>query len=147
MSIPDLRTVESINLQDSGLTEDESYWLRPSRQSPDIYVGVQLRAFGRDYRGNPDWFDRNLDQLYAKGWEGSLPNDLVITGLWGWFSTPYQWKLGIYALAGYYYQHADALFSGARATPEGFLLNLNEAPQEVQDIIVDWTLGDMAALA
>jgi hypothetical protein len=76
-----------------------------------------------------------------------LPNDLVIVGLWGHTFTPYAWRMGIYALAGYYYQHADALFSGARATPEGNIFDLSALPSEVQALIADWSLADQVALA
>jgi hypothetical protein len=154
VSIPDLRSISSdpdpITLQGTTLVADSTYYLVPSRQDPDIYVGVQLRAFGTgSYLANPDWFDRNLDQQWARsgGYESSLPNDLVITGLWGHTFTPADWRMAIYALAGYYYQHADALFSGARATPEGFLLNLDAMPSEVRDLIADWSLADQVAIA
>jgi hypothetical protein len=146
VSIPDLRIGDSVTLQSTALTVDEGYWLVPSRQDADIAIGVQLRAFGLDYRGNPDWFDRNLDtnQYWANT---GLPNDLVIVGLWGHTFTPPAWRMAIYALAGYYYQHADALFSGARATPDGFLLNLDSLPSEVRDLVNDWGLSDQVALA
>lgn len=142
--IPDLRA-GTATLQDTALDEGETFWLVPSRQSPDIYVAVQLHAFGKSsYLANPNWFDRNLD---VYGPDTSLPNDLVITGLWGWTTTPYSWRLGIYALAGYYYQHADALFSGARATPEGNIFDLSRYPSEVQSLIESWRIGDQASLA
>jgi hypothetical protein len=144
VSIPDLRIGDSVTLQSAALTVNEGYWLVPSRQDATIAVGVQLRAFGLDYRSNPDWFDRNLDT--RSEWS-SLPNDLVIVGLWGHTFTPYAWKMAIYALAGYYYQHADALFSGARATPEGNIFELSVLPSEVQALVADWALGDMVALA
>ncbi len=149
VSIPDLRSVSSVTVQGAAQTADAGYFLIPSRQSPDIYVGVQLRPFGQGgYLANPDWFDRNLDTLYAAGrYETSLPNDLVITGLWGWTFTPYQWLMAIYAMAGYMYQHADALFSGARATPEGNIFDLSQLPSEVQALVEDWSLGEMAAIA
>lgn len=149
--IPDVRSVTDVSLQGATMTVDAGYWLIPSRQEPTIYVGLQLRAFGNtSYLANPEWFDRNLDQIYAKygGIDTSLPNDLTVTSTtWGHATTPAQWKLAIYALAGYTYQHADALFTGARATPEGFLLNLSALPSEVQDVIADWTIGEQAAIA
>jgi hypothetical protein len=146
VNIPDLRIGDSVTLQSTALTVNEGYWLVPSRQDPDIAVGVQLRAFGNDYRSNPDWFDRNLDtNPYWR--ENSLPNDLVIVGLWGHTFTPADWKFGIYSLAGYGYQHADALFSGARATPEGNIFDLSTWPSEVQAIVAAWSLGDMVSIA
>ena len=149
VSIPDLRTASTVTVQGAAQTVDAGYYLIPSRQSPSIYVGVQLRPFGQGgYLGNPDWFDRNLDTFYYTGRDvTSLPNDLVITGLWGWTFTPYQWLMGIYAMAGYMYQHADALFSGARATPEGNIFDLSQLPSEVRALVEDWSLGEMAAIA
>jgi hypothetical protein len=154
VNIPDLRSIsgdpDSITLQDTTLVADSTYHLVPSRQDPNIYVAVQLRAFGTgSYLSNPDWFDRNLDMQWARsgGYESSLPNDLVIVGLWGHTFTPYDWRMGIYALAGYYYQHADALFSGARATPEGNIFDLSSLPSEVQGLIADWSLADQVAIA
>ena len=150
MTIPDLRTVSAASLQGTTLTADSTYWLIPSRQQPvsgdPIYTGIQLHAYSRwDYRANPEWFDRNLDQWR---WQGgySLPNDLVITGLWGWTTTPSQWKFATIALASYYYQHADALFSGARATPEGNIFDLSALPSEVRELVADWAIGEQAAL-
>lgn len=145
--IPDLRTAASVTIQSAALTADAGYWLIPSRQSPDIFVGLQLRAFGQDsYLANPEWFDRNLDQMWMKyGGDTSLPNDVVVTGLWGWTFTPYQWVMGIYALAGYFYQHADALFSSARATPEGNIFDLSQLPTEVK-MLQDWRIGEQAAI-
>lgn len=148
VTIPDLRVASSVALQGASLTADAGYWLKPSRQSIDIYVGVQLRAFGADsYLANPEWFDRNLDQTwYRYGPDTSLPNDLVVTGLWGWDHTPSQWLLGIYALAGYFYQHADALFSAARQTPEGNVFDLSQLPTEAM-MLRSWAIGDMADIA
>lgn len=145
--IPDLRVATSVNLQSAALTANSGYWLIPSRQAPDIYTGVQLRAFGTGtYLSNPEWFDRNLDTLAAKGYSGSLPNDLVVTGLWGWTTTPPSWKFAAMVLAGFGYQHADALFSGARATPEGNIFDLSQLPVEVQSLVREWSLGDEATL-
>ena len=137
-----------MSLQGADQTADSTYYLVPSKQAPDIYVGVQLRAFGLNgYLGNPEWFDRNLDQWpYRTGYLSSLPNDLVITGLWGWPSVPASWKVATLALAAYYYQHADALFSGARATPEGNIFDLSALPSEVRELVADWAIGEQAAL-
>jgi hypothetical protein len=154
VGIPDLRAIsgdpDSITLQGTTLEANSTYHLVASRQDPTIYVAVQLRAFGTgSYLANPDWFDRNLDMQWARsgGYESSLPNDLVITGLWGHTFTPSDWKFGIYSLAGYGYQHADALFSGARATPEGNIFDLSTWPSEVRAIVDSWSLADQVAVA
>lgn len=148
LTIPDLRVAATVTLQSANLTADESYWLLPSRNAPDIYTGIQVRPFnqgGHAYLGNPEWFDRNLDNP-KWGYHGTLPNDLSITGLWGWASTPAQWKLANMALAAYHYRHADALFSGLQQTPEGNVLDLSMYPSEVQRLVAEWSLGEQVAV-
>lgn len=147
MTIPDLRTVSAASLQGTTLTADSTYWLIPSRQQPvsgdPIYTGIQLHAYSRwDYRANPEWFDRNLDRWR---WQGgySLPNDLVITGLWGWANTPPQWKLATLVLAGYEYKRPDSLLANVAITPEGGVLNYGDMPPEVSELIDMWKLGEM----
>ena len=91
LTIPDLRSTVSnwATLQGTDLIVDETYHLIPSRQAPDIYTGIQFRpfrpAFGWAVVVGPGFVDRNLDHyLYPGNWgEGTLPNDLVISGLWG----------------------------------------------------------------
>ena len=153
LAIPDLRVASTVELQGSALTADASYWLLPSRQDPAIYVGIQIRTFGgptTQDRGwwlhNPEWFDRGLDLGRANS-DGSQPNDLVITGLWGHFAVPSEWKLATVALAAYGYHHADALFAGAKATPEGNVFDLSSLPTEVRGLIEDWTIGEQAVIA
>ena len=146
MSIPDLRTVSSITLQGSALVADSTYYLLPSRQSPDIYTAIQLRAFSTyDYRSNPEWFDRNLDSPYWSVRRYGLPNDLVITGLWGWTSTPAQWKVATMVLAGYEYKRPDSLLANVAITPEGNTLDYGQMPPEVRELIESWRLGDVVA--
>lgn len=146
VTIPDLRTVSSMTSQGTTLVADSTYHLIPSRQQPvsgdTIYTGVQFHAYNRyDYRANPEWFDRNLDQWR---WPGgySLPNDLVITGLWGWTSTPPQWKLATLVLAGYEYKRPDSLLANVAITPEGGVLNYGDMPPEVSELITMWRLGE-----
>jgi hypothetical protein len=147
ITIPDLRVVSSATLQGTTLTANSTYWLIPSRQQPldgTIYTGVQLQPYDRyDYRSNPEWFDRNLDQWR---WQGGyqLPNDLVITGLWGWTSVPPQWKLATLVLAGYEYKRPDSLLANVAITPEGGVLNYGDMPPEVGELIRMWRLGEAA---
>lgn len=140
--IPDLRAASSVTLQSAPLTADSTYWLIPSRQAPSIYTGIQTRPWGsgQPYFANPEWFDRNLDSPRAANWS-SLPNDLVVTGLWGWTTTPAEWKLATLAFADYMFGHADALFSSARATPEGNLYDMARLPVEVRILVEEWQLG------
>lgn len=152
--IPDLRAATSVTVAGTTLTADETYWLIPSAQANDIYTAVQTRAFrgpatsARWYLSYPEWFDRNLDSpRYAAGFDRGLPNDLVITGLWGWTSVPSSWRLAAMALAGYFLKHSDALLVGAGATAEDALLDFSEFPSEAQRLIRDWQLGEQLVLA
>jgi len=146
VTIPDLRTVSSVTLQDTALVVDSTYYLIPARQQPvageTIYTGIQFRAYDRyDYRANPEWFDRNLDHWrWRTGY--SLPNDLVITGLWGHTSVPAQWKLATLVLAGYSYKRPDSLLANVAITPEGGLLNYGDMPPEVHELIASWRLTE-----
>lgn len=148
VTIPDLRAASNVTIAGSTLTADETYWLIPSVQAPDIYTGVQVRGYRTGspnwYLAYPEWFDRNLDN--ARWGLSSLPNDLVVTGLWGWTQPPAVWKLATMALAGYFLKHGDALLAGAAQTPEGAILDYSAFPSEAQHLIKDWSLGDQVAL-
>lgn len=154
LTIPDLRAATTVSLGGTTLTADTSYWLIPSNQAADIYTGVQIRPFagpatgGRWYLNYADWFDRGLDSpLFGASFDRSLPNDLSITGLWGWTTPPPAWRLASMALAGYYLKHSDALLVGSGATPEEGVLDFSEFPSEVRQLIHDWQLGEQAVLA
>ena len=147
VDIGDWRTITSVTLQGATLDLDQSYWPVTARQSSDIIVGLQLRAFGSgrpySYLANPQWFDRNLDSPYRPS---SLPNDLEVTGLGGWTTTPPEWKHATIALAAYYYHHADAFFAGGRQTPDGAIFDLASLPVEVRELIRAWSLGEQAVV-
>jgi hypothetical protein len=148
IAIPDLRTASSITLQGSTLTADSTYWLVPAKQQPGdgttIYTGLQFRAYDTyDYRSNPEWFDRNLDSPYWSVRRYGLPNDLVITGLWGWTSVPAQWKIATLVLAGWNYKRPDSLLANVAITPEGNELQYGQMPPEVRELIDGWRLSDM----
>lgn len=154
ITIPDLRTATTFTLGGSTLTADESIWLIPSAQNAEIYTSVQVRPFrgpasgGTWYLHYQEWFDRNLDSpLFGAGFDRSLPNDLVITGLWGWATVPPAWKLATMALAGYYLKHSDSLLSGGGVTAEELVLDFSQFPSEVRQLIRDWQLGEQVVLA
>lgn len=132
VSIPDLRSVTSVTLQGATLEADASYWLLPDAKHSGVYVNVQLRAFGGDYRSNPQWFDRNLDQPWYR--EGSgLPNDLVITSsAWGWDSKPDELLIGVKALAAWLTKRADAALSGGIVDAAGTVFDYTQWPPEAQ---------------
>lgn len=142
--LSDLRAIHSnspVVLQGTTLEQDTSFWLIPNRRNPNVYTGLQLRAFGSlsrlwDYRSNPQWFDRNLDsRLYPGNWgDVRLPNDLTIAGVWGWMpSDPgyVQWKHAAMVLAGWYVKRPEALLANSNITPEGNQLDFSELPPEV----------------
>lgn len=144
--IPGLRTPSSVVSNSTTLSRDESYWLIPDAQQTGVYAAVQLRAFanrreGPWYLSNPEWFDRNLDSpLYPGNYAGSAPNDLVITGDWGYTDPPEPFLLAQKFLAAFWTLRPDALLSGGTATPEGNVFDLSHLPDEVQQFVADWAL-------
>lgn len=149
MVIPDLRSATSVTLQSTVLTADTSYWLKPSREDPTVFTGINVRPWGQgrvySYLANPEWWDRNLDSPLAR-YYGTLPNDLVIAGSWGHLTTPPEWKVATMALAAYTFAHRDALFAAAKVTPEGNLLDLSRYPTEVQALLTQWTNYDQVSI-
>lgn len=148
--LPGLRTASSVALSGSTLAEDSSFWLIPDTQQSGVYTAVQLRPFGSfDYHSYPDWFDTNKDspkwQAYAQG--GSLPNDLVITGAWGYTdaSLPEPVRDATKRLAAWMTLRQDAMLSGVRVT-EGGAFDLTSMPAEVQAFVADWKTGTQAGL-
>lgn len=131
VSIPDLRSVTSVSLQDSALESGSSYWLLPDAKHSGVFVNVQLRPFGGEYRGNPQWFDRNLDQPWYTG--GSVPNDLVIVSdAWGWDSKPDELLIGVKALAAWLTKRADAVLAGGVIDQSGNVFDYSRWPEEAQ---------------
>lgn len=148
-AIPGLRAATSIVLNSATLTADQTYYLVPDVQQTGVYTGLQLRAFqthasrGPWYLGNSEWFDRGLDLPYPGGGQfTSLPNDLVITGTWGYTDAllPEEVRHATKVLAAYYTKRPDALLSGGLTT-EGGAFDLSAYPIEVQDFIRHWTVS------
>lgn len=150
LSIPDLRSVSSVSLQNVALIQDTSFWLIPSRQDQAVYTAVQIRPFnsrGRGYLANPQWFDRNLDRdWYRGGYDTGLPNDLSIVGNWGWAPITEDVQHAVKVLASFYLLRPDALLANARQGPDGSVFDLSALPQEVRDFIHEWRGGQMAAV-
>lgn len=155
ITIPDLRVASTVTMGGGTLTADQSFWLIPSAQAQDIYTGIQVRPFRGPATGGvnwylayPEWFDRNLDSAqFGASYDRGLPNDLIVTGLWGWATVPSSWRLATMALAGYYLKHADALNVGGGTTAEELVLDFSEYPAEVRQHIKDWQLGEQVVLA
>lgn len=148
--IPDLETATSVSLQEAAQTANETYWLISDSVRPDRYTSIQLRPFGSyDYRSNPQWFDRNLDRDYRRGWPaGSLPNDLVITGNWGYTPSEYPEDLlmATKILAAWYTRRPESVLANVRITPEGSELRYGDLPPEVRQFIKDWQLAENVAV-
>lgn len=155
MYIPGLATATSVTLQGTALVADTTYWLLPDDQQSGVYTGIQFRAFrrpgsgGKWWLGNPEWFDRDLDSPFYPGnygLGGTLPNDLVIAGTWGYATIPDPALLATKALASWYTLRPDALLSGTRFTPDGNIFDLAKYPTEVAQFITDWKTGEQAVL-
>jgi hypothetical protein len=141
ITIPDLTSANIVSLQGIDLTTDSTYYLIPDRKNTGVYTGIQFRPFGRyDYRSNPQWFDRNLDSWRWGQGEGSLPNDLSITGEWGYRTTPPDVLSAVTILAAYYTKFPDAIISGGIQTTEGTVVI--GFPDPVQAFIEDWRLSE-----
>lgn len=144
LTIPGLRTATAISLQGAALAADTGYWLTPDAQQSGVSTGLQLRAFGATrtdgpwWLGNPEWFDRGLD---LPGRSASLPNDLSITGSWGYADIPEPVLHATKVLAAWYTKRPDAILSGSLVTPDGNFVNLSSLPIEVQTFIAEWRVG------
>lgn len=140
VTLPGLVSATSVSLQETTLDADETYWLIPDKQQSGTHTQIQLRAFGRDYRGNPDWFDRNLDHWRYSHW--SLPNDLVIAGHWDGGSWTPEYLQAWTVLAAWETIRTDASFSNQKLTPAGNVIDLSDKPDEVQTFVRNFSLYD-----
>lgn len=153
LQIPGLRTVTSVTRSGSTLDVDSGYWLIPDERQTGLYTALALRGTGRgdSYLANPQWFDRNLDHPYWRsgpGGSGSLPNDLVIVGDWGFLdasTTPEEVLHVTKVLAGYFTRRPDAVLSGALTTEFDGSFDLANLPVEVQAFVTAWSLRPMAS--
>lgn len=151
VSIPGLKEATSVTLNGSALTADSTYWLLPDAQQTKVYTAIQFRGFDYTsggpsnwYLGIPDWWDRGLDLPgpVSPGGRGSLPNDLSITGTWGYSPAdlPEEAIHAVVVLAGWMTKRPDAILSGAVQTPDGGTFVMDAFPVEVQNFITAWRL-------
>lgn len=151
LAIPDLRSATSVTLNGAALVANESYWLIEDARHSGVYVAIQLRVFQDQYRrgswwlGNPEWFDRGLD-LPSHGGSSGEPNDLVITGTWGWDPMPYDVLHGTKALAAWLTKRGDALLANAVQLPDGSVLDYSTWPPEAQDVVREYSRGTQAVV-
>ena len=127
-----------------------SCWFLPDVQQSGIYTGVQLRVFrnaessGPSWLANQEWFDRNLDSPYHPANRGggmsfnSLPNDLSITGDWGYADADLPEPLlhATKVLAAFYTLRPASLLADVAITPSGGVLNYAQMPPEVANTVM-----------
>lgn len=149
--IPGLRTATTVTMASAARTANSSYWLLPDYQQSGVSLAIALRAFtnrtdGPAYLGYPEWFDRNYDSPKWSFSRGSLPNDLVILGDWGYTDAlmPDAARHACKVLAAYYTLRPNSLLSGATQTPGGSFYDLSSLPVEVADFIQNWRAGEQA---
>lgn len=148
ITIPGLRAVSGVDpvtVQSTALTADTTYWLLPDVQQSGVYTGIAFRAFGsRSYLSNPEWFDRNLDRLWDRyGGYYSLPNDLSITGSWGYTDAnlPEELLHATKILAAWYTLRPDSVLANISVTAEGTVRDYSNLPPEIGAFLSNWTLS------
>lgn len=150
VAIPDLASATSVALQGTELTADESYWLHPDARHSGVYVAVQLRQFGAGrlgYLSNPEWFDRNMDSPKALAYASTgLPNDLAVTGTWGWAERPDDVLAGVKALAAWLLKRMDAVLAGAVQDATGAVLDYSQWPVEARTVVELYRRGQQAVV-
>jgi len=142
ISLPGLRSASSATRNASTITADTDYWLIPDNQQTGVYIGMQFRPFGHaaDYRSRADWFDRNLDRY--RGLVGSEPNDLTITGDWGYVDYPEELVHVTNVLAAWFTRRPDSLLGGVSVTAGGTEVDMGALPAEVRLFIDGWKIGN-----
>ena len=145
LQIPDLRSASSVILNGSTLTADETYYLIADAAHPTVYTAIQFRPFGRYrqpwYLSVPDWWDRGLDMPGGYS-DSSVPNDLVITGNWGWTTLPSDILHATKVVAAWLTKRADALLGNAVATPDGSVYAYDRFPPELDAIVATYKAGE-----
>jgi hypothetical protein len=157
ITLPGLRAVSGVDpvtLQSTVLTADSTYFLIPDMMNSGVFTGIQFRGFSSrnfayGYLSNPEWFDRNLDRLWERGIGYSLPNDLSITGSWGYTDAtlPEAFRHADKVLAAWYTKRPDSVLADVAITPEGTALNYGDLPPEVSEFIARWRLTQDAAVS
>ncbi len=150
LPIPDLLSATSVTLNGAALVANESYWLIEDTRHSGVFVAIQLRVFEHQYRAGPwylansEWFDRGLDLPPYVG--SGTPNDLVITGTWGWSAVPYDVLHATKVLAGWLTKRGDALLANAVQLPDGSVLDYSSWPPEAQDVVREYARGAQAVV-
>jgi hypothetical protein len=144
IALPGLRAnPTNINLSSSDLTLDTDAHLIPDTQQTGLYIGLQFRPFGRrgSYLSYPNWFDTNMDRRWYSGYT-SDPNDLAITGDWGFIDYPDELVHATNVMAAWITRRPDALLGGVSVTAGGTEIDLGALPIEVRLFIDEWRIGN-----
>lgn len=143
LTIPDIQSATSVVLNSSTLTANSSYYLIPDALNSGIFTSIDLPQYRWpfDYRTYSDWFDKGYDlPLSQARLRMGLPNDLVITGTWGWPAIPDEVAGAAKVLAAWYTKRPDAVLSNTLQTPEGNVFDLSRVPPEVKDFVAGWRI-------
>lgn len=154
--IPRLRTFTAATWNNAVLTigANPNAWLLPDIGQTGVSTSIQLRVSGglagRAYLANQDWFDRGLDSPYWPGnyggLGGSLPNDLILEGDWGYpdDGLPEPLMHATKILAGWYTLRPDSILANVKIDTSGNVLAYGELPPEVGAFVAEWRVGTMA---
>lgn len=132
-----------MTLNGSALVANSTYYLIPDSLNSGVFTSIDLPQYRypNDYRTYSTWFDKGYDNpLYQYRLRNGLPNDLSITGTWGWSSVPDELAHATKVLAAWYTKRPDAVLSNTIQTPEGNVLDLSRIPPEVQQFIAGWRI-------
>ncbi len=144
ITIPDLISASAVTLNSSALTANSSYYLIPDSQNSGVFTAIDLPQYRSpfDFRAYSDWFDKayDLPLSAARLRYGYLPNDLSITGVWGWTAIPPELAFATKVLAAWYTKRPDAVLSNTVQTPEGNILDLSRFPPEVNGFVQQWSI-------
>ena len=146
VALPGLRSASAVTLAGTTLNLDDTYHLSPDAQQTGVYVGIQFRPFGSgaDYRSWPTWFDTNLDRRWYPGFR-SDPNDLTITGDWGYIDYPDELVHVTNVMAAWITRRPDSLLGGVSVTANGTEIDMGALPIEVRLFIDTWKMGSVVA--
>jgi hypothetical protein len=162
--IPGIRNVTQVLWQGAAIAfsmppvNTEACWFLPDALQSGIYTAIQLRVFqarggGANWRSNPSWFDQGADSPYAPWNRGggdsfnSLPNDLAITGDWGYAEgDPY---LEPFYLAQKFYAafltlRPAALLAKEIISPMGTVTKTADLPPDVAHFVAEFAIGEQA---
>lgn len=141
VTIPDLRSISAITLNDATVVANESYYLIGDRNQSGVFVAIEFPGQRNVMSPGLNTFDVNYNFLrYGTRYE-SLPGNLSITGLWGHEPLPAELLHATTVLAGYYTLRPDALLGGAvNRLEQGVIFDLSRLPVEVQDFVETWRI-------